>query len=92
MNRQRKPRSRGRVSEAPRVRQKRAPSAPTGARTLRPASSPAEEAVLALLSELLIGDDTWTIAQVQRLIAVRDLAELGWWRTGGLDEAGASTR
>jgi hypothetical protein len=55
-------------------------------------SSPADGSVLALLSELLIGDSTWTMAQVQRLVAVRDLAELGRWRAGGLDDDGASAQ
>ena len=66
----------------------RTPSSATRAANRRPA----EGAVLALLSELLIGDSAWTLAEVQRLVAVRDLAELGRWRAGGLDDDGASTR
>jgi hypothetical protein len=92
MNRQRKSRPFRRVSDAPRIRPMRTPSSATRAANRRPVSSPADGAVLALLSELLIGDSTWTMAQVQRLFAVRDLAELGRWRAGGLDDAGASTR
>jgi hypothetical protein len=45
-----------------------------------------------LLAELLIGDSEWTIAEVQRLVAIRDLAELGRWRVTGLDDAGTSGR
>lgn len=54
-----------------------------------PGGRPAEAAVLSLLSELLIGDTTWTMAEVQRLVVVRDLAELGRWRAAGSDDAGA---
>lgn len=68
----------------------RATSPPTRADHRRPGSASAEGAVLSLLSELLIGDSAWTMAEVQRLIAVRDLAELGQWRAAGLDDEGAS--
>ncbi len=67
-----------------------APSPPSRADQRRPRSGCAEGAVLTLLSELLSGDSEWTIAEVQRLIAVRDLAELGRWRVAGLDDEGAS--
>jgi hypothetical protein len=55
-----------------------------------PEPSSADGAVLSLLSELLIGDNAWTMAEVKRLVAVRDLAELGRWRANGLDDAGAA--
>jgi hypothetical protein len=32
------------------------------------------------------------MAEVQRLVAVRDLAELGRWRATGLDDAGTNGR
>ena len=92
MNRQRNPQSFGRGSGAPRIRRMRAPSPPSRPDQRRPAGGSAESAALSLLSELLIGDSEWTIAEVQRLIAVRDLAELGRWRVAGLDDEAASVR
>jgi hypothetical protein len=86
MNRQHKPRSFGRVAAGRRIRPVRAARPPSRADRRRPQSSSADEAVLSLLSELLIGDSTWTIAEVQRLVVVRDLAELGRWRVTGLDD------
>jgi hypothetical protein len=92
MNRQRKLGSFRRVSDAPRIRTRRAPSPPTRAANRRLGSSPADGAVLALLSELLIGDSAWTMAEVQRLVELRDRAELGRWRADGLGDDGASTK
>jgi hypothetical protein len=92
MNRQRNPRPSGRDSGAPRIRPTRATSAPTRAGHRPTGSASAEGAVLVLLSELLIGDSAWTMAQVQRLVSMRDLAELGRWRVAGLDDEGASAR
>jgi hypothetical protein len=92
MDRQRKPRSSGRTTRAPRIRPVRAARPPSRADGRRPQTSSADEAVLSLLSELLIGDSTWTIAEVQRLVVVRDLAELGRWRVTGLDDAETSGR
>lgn len=57
----------------------------------RPASASGDGAVVALLSEILIGDSAWTIGEVQRLISMREFAELGRWRRAGLDD-GASAR
>ena len=51
-----------------------------------PASPAAEEAALAFLSEILVGDHAWTTAEVQRLVAMRESAELGRWRDTGLDD------
>ena len=78
MNRQHNRRLFGKVSGARRYR------------STRPTSLPlqVDRGVLSLLSEVLIGDSTWTMAEVQRLVAVRDLAELGRWRAAGLDDAG----
>jgi hypothetical protein len=90
MNPQRNPRSSGRYSGAPRIRPTRAKNPMTRAGHGRPVNAAAEGAVLSLLSELLIGDSAWSMAEVQRLVAVRDLAELGRWRAAGLDDDGAS--
>jgi hypothetical protein len=90
MNQRRKPRSYGRVAGAPRIRPVRATSPSTRADHRRPETSSPDGAVLSLLSELLIGDSAWTMAEVQRLVAVRDLAELGRWRAAGLDDVGTS--
>lgn len=92
MNRQRKRRSFGNVYRARRIRPMRATSPLTHPDRRRPASAPADGAVLALLSEILIGDSTWTLAEVQRLISKRELAELGRWRVAGLDDDGSSAR
>lgn len=43
-----------------------------------------------LLSEVLIGDSAWTMAEVQRLISMREVAELGRWRVAGLDDEEAN--
>jgi hypothetical protein len=90
MNRQRKPRSLGRSSNAPRFRTSRATRSATSAGQWRPGRTTGEGAILSLLSELLIGDSAWTMAEVRRLVVVRDLAELGRWRASGLDDEGAS--
>ena len=58
----------------------------------RPLSASADAAVLRLLSDLLIEDSVWTMAEVQRLVSMRDLAELGRWRVSELDDAGPSAR
>ncbi len=44
----------------------------------RPPALPAtEEAALAFLSDILVGDSAWTMDEVQRLISMREVAELG---------------
>jgi hypothetical protein len=58
----------------------------------QPAHASADGGVLSLLSDLLLGDSSWTMAEVQRLVAVRDLAQLGRWRAAGLDDGGAGGR
>ncbi len=55
----------------------------------RPPAPAAEETALAFLSEILIGDRAWTIAEVRRLISMRESAELGHWRVTGSDDEGA---
>jgi len=85
MNRQRNHRTVGRASGAPRVRTAR--TAAPSARTDVPAGTSAPEgAVISFLSEVLVGDSSWTMAEVQRLVVVRDLADLGRWRATGLDD------
>lgn len=56
----------------------------------RPPGTSTDGAILAFLSEVLIGDSAWTMPEVRRLIAMRELAELGRWRAGSLDD-GAGT-
>jgi hypothetical protein len=90
MNRERSPRSFGRSSNAPRIRPIRTTRRPASADHRRPPVGSADGAILSLLSEVLIGDSAWTLAEVQRLVAVRDLAELGRWRAAGLDDDGAT--
>jgi hypothetical protein len=92
MSRHHNRRSFGSVSRARRARQTRAaPSALARRARRRPASASADGAVIALLSEILIGDSAWTVDEVQRLISMRESAELGQWRRAGLDD-GASAR
>ncbi len=57
-----------------------------------PAGAPAQDPVLSLLSELLIGERAWTMAEVKRLLVVRDLAQLGQWTSSGLDDDGGGAR
>ncbi len=47
-------------------------------------------AALALLSDVLIGDRPWTMAELRGLIWMRELAERGRWRSNGLDDDEAS--
>jgi hypothetical protein len=89
MNRERSPRSFGRSSSAPRIRPSRTTRRPARSDQRRPFAGSADGAILSLLSEVLIGDSAWTLAEVQRLVAVRELAELGRWRATGLDDEGA---
>jgi hypothetical protein len=56
----------------------------------RPPASPAtDEAALLFLSDILIGDRDWTLAEVRRLISLRDAARRGRRRAAGSD--GTST-
>ena len=86
MNRQRNWRSFVSVNRARRLRPMRAASQLRRADRRRPASPAAEEAALAFLSEILTGDGTWTMAEVERLISMRESAELGRWRVAGPDD------
>ena len=77
MNRQRNTRSSERVSGARRRRPIPATSPEKQADHGRPRAGSPDGAVISFLAEVLTGDTTWTMAEVQRLIAVRDLVELG---------------
>jgi hypothetical protein len=90
MNRQRNRRSVASVYRAPRIRPMQASRLLARPERPEPASGSADGAVLALLSDILIGDSAWTVAEVQRLISMRESAELGRWRVSGLDDEGAS--
>ena len=63
-----------------------AASQPSRIDHLPPANPAAEETALAFLSEILVGDRAWTTAEVRRLVAMREAAELGHWRVTGLDD------
>jgi hypothetical protein len=54
-----------------------------------PARPGAEETALAFLSDVLIGDSTWTMAEVRQLVWLRESAELGRWRCTEPDDEGA---
>ena len=90
MNRQRTRRSPGGAHVARDIRPPRASSPPTRRDHRRLASAPVDAAALALLSEILVGDSAWTMAEVQRLISMREVAELGRWRVDGPDDEGTS--
>jgi hypothetical protein len=89
MNRQRNRQSLMRVDRARRIRSMHAARQPSRTDRRPPASPAAEEAALAFLSEILIGDRAWTMAEVRRLISMRESSELGRWRVPGSDD-GAS--
>ena len=87
--RQRKPRPFAISSRPPRVGPKRRARPLAREDGRRPRVASADGAILSLLSDVLIGDSAWTLAEVRRLVVVRDLAELGRWRAAGLDDGGA---
>jgi hypothetical protein len=92
MNRQRNRRSIASVTRTRRSRPMHA-AGQLGRTDRRPAPIPAaDEAALAFLSEILIGEDAWTLAEVQGLISMRESAELGRWRVPGPDDDGASAQ
>ncbi len=70
MSRQRTSHSSVNVKHAPRIRP----------------SEAADGGTLELFFDILVGDSTWTMAEVGRLISVRESADLGRWRVAGLDE------
>jgi hypothetical protein len=92
MNRQRNRRSCVSVNHTRRIQPMHAASQLSRTDRRLPPSSAAEQAALAFLSEILIGDSSWTLAEVQGLISMRESAELGRWRIPGPDDDGASAR
>jgi len=70
------------VNRARRTRPTHAAIRPGRADRLRPETPAADEAALAFLAEILVGDREWTVAEVRRLISMRESAELGRWRAG----------
>jgi len=91
MNRQRNRRSSVSVRRARRSQSIHAASRLSSSTDRRPPASPADEAAaLAFLSEILIGDGAWTMAEVRRLISMRESAGLGRWRAAEPDDDGAS--
>jgi len=90
MNRQRNRRSPATVNRARRIRPPRAASRLGRTDRRRPAGPAADAAALALLSEILIGDRAWSMAEVERLISMRESAQRGRWRVAGADDNGAS--
>lgn len=47
-----------------------------------------EQAALAFLTEILVGDCDWTLGEVRRLVALREAADRGRWQARGSDGAG----
>ena len=86
MNRHSHRRSSDTVNRARRIRSLRAAGPPTRTR-LPPLSPAADDAALALLFDVLVGDSAWTMAEVGRLISMRESADLGRRLVAGLDEA-----
>ena len=89
MNRQRNRHSFVSVTRARRIRPPHAASRLGRSDHRRPGGPAADAAALAFLSEILIGDRAWSMAEVERLISLRESAQRGRWRVAGTDE-GAS--
>jgi hypothetical protein len=77
MNRQRNRPSLVGANRARRLRPLRPASQPAPTDPLRPASPDQDGSALAFLADILVGDRAWTIAEVRRLITLREAAELG---------------
>ena len=89
MNRQRHRRSFIGVNRTRRIRPPHAGSQLSRTDRRPPPGPAAEEAALALLSDILVGERAWTLPEVQRLISMRESAELGRWRVVEPDDDGA---
>jgi hypothetical protein len=74
------------VNRVRRIQPARAASQPSRSHRPRAAIPPTDQAALAFLSEILLGDRSWTVAEVRRVVAMREAAELGRWRVAGSDE------
>jgi hypothetical protein len=92
MNRQRHRPSSVRVDRARRIRPAHAARHLSRADRRLPAGLAAEEAALAFLTEILVGDRAWTLREVRSLISMRESAELGRWQGAGPENDGASPR
>jgi hypothetical protein len=46
----------------------------------------ADEGALSLLTDILIGDSHWTMAEVRRLIVLRERSASGRWPFGRADD------
>jgi hypothetical protein len=77
MNRQRNRRPLVAANLARRLRPLRPASQLGRPERARPASPAEDGAALAFLADILVGDRDWTIAEVRRLISLREAAELG---------------
>jgi hypothetical protein len=75
-----------RVSGAHGSRSLSSPSPPDGGSEPAAGSATGDGAAVSFLSEVLTGETSWTMAEVQRLIVVHDLARMGRWRASTLDD------
>jgi hypothetical protein len=72
-------------TRARRIRPAHAASRDGGTAPRPPASPPGEQAALAFLYDILIGDRDWSLAEVRRLISMRESVERGQWHDHGSD-------
>ena len=77
MNRQHNRRSVVGANRARRLRPPRPASRLARTDPLGPPNPAEDGAALAFLADILVGDRDWTIAEVRRLISLREAAELG---------------
>jgi hypothetical protein len=75
-----------RVSGAHGSRSLPSPSPPDGGSAPPVGSATGDGAAVSFLSEVLTGEASWTMGEVQRLIVVHDLARMGRWRASTLDD------
>jgi hypothetical protein len=53
--------------------------------------TPDEAAALDFLADILVGDTTWSVREVQDLLALHTLVGLGRWHVAGLHEEEAAS-
>jgi hypothetical protein len=53
--------------------------------------TPSEAAALAFLADFLVGDTTWSLGEVQDMLALHVLNGLGHWHSQGLHDVEAAT-
>jgi hypothetical protein len=63
----------------------------TRVRPLPTTIEPGEAATLDFLTDVLVGDTTWSLGEVQDLLALHTLVALGHWHAEGLHDAEAAT-